>query len=203
MFNRVVLCIVVGLVLLAPAAAAIGSEGAGGGINPLAPEEIWLQRDLAIWTAVVFLVLLAILWKFAWGPIADGLDKRERGIADNIDSAKRRKEESEQLLAEYEKKLAAAGDDVRRILDEARRDAERSGRQIVEQSRADSKAQQERAVREIETATAGALKDLAERSADMAGSLAGKIVRAELRPDDHAELVQQAVADFVRNEPDT
>ena len=47
------------------------------------------KSDLAIWTAVVFLVLLAILWKFAWGPIAEGLDKREQEIADQIAEAER------------------------------------------------------------------------------------------------------------------
>ena len=59
----------------------LGGEGGEGAaeINPLA-----FQQDLALWTAVVFLVLLAILWRFAWGPVAGGLDKRERQIADQI-----------------------------------------------------------------------------------------------------------------------
>ena len=41
--------------------------------------------DLAICTAIVFVALLAILWKFAWGPISAGLDKREQSIAGNIE----------------------------------------------------------------------------------------------------------------------
>ena len=45
------------------------------------------KSDLALWTAVVFLCLLAILWKFAWKPIAEGLDKRERNVADQIAQA--------------------------------------------------------------------------------------------------------------------
>ena len=56
---------------------SISKESSGASqetaINPLE-----FKTDLALWTAVVFLLLLAVLWKFAWGPLAEGLDKRER-----------------------------------------------------------------------------------------------------------------------------
>jgi len=45
----------------------------------------WFQKDLAIWSFAVFLGLFALLSKFAWKPIMEGLDKREQGIADTID----------------------------------------------------------------------------------------------------------------------
>ena len=54
-----------------------GSHG-GGEINPLA-----FQGDLALWTGVVFLLLMLVLWPF-WTKIAAGLQKREEGIADQI-----------------------------------------------------------------------------------------------------------------------
>jgi len=40
------------------------------------------------------------------------------------------------------------------------------------------------------------LKDLADRGATLAVDLAGKIVRAELKPGDHEKLIQRAVSDF-------
>ena len=54
----------------------LASEHGAEGGNPLNPLES-IRGDLALWTAVTFLVVLAILWKFAWGPIMAGLDKRE------------------------------------------------------------------------------------------------------------------------------
>ena len=69
------------------------------------PEEF--QTDLAIWTFVVFVVLLAILWKFAWGPIVAGLEKREQGIAEHIAAAERAHEEAKLLLAEYDRSWPA------------------------------------------------------------------------------------------------
>ena len=51
-------------------------------------------------------------------------------------------------------------------------------------------------MQQIEAATAGALKELAERGATLAVDLAGKIVGSRLSADDHARLIQQAVAEF-------
>jgi F-type H+-transporting ATPase subunit b len=160
-------------------------------VNPLD-----FKADLAIWTAVVFLLLLAVLWKFAWGPIAQGLDKREQGIADQIAQAERSNEEARRLLEEYQQKLADSEDEVRGIVEQGRRGAEQVGREIVEKARAEAQAEQQRSLREIETATAGALKELAERGAELAVRLAGKIVRAELKPADHTQLIEEAVSRF-------
>lgn len=157
------------------------------------------KTDLALWTGVVFLVLLVVLWKFAWGPIANGLQRREQGIAMQISEAEQANQNAQRLLAEHQNKLDAAADEVRRILEQGRREAEQSARQIVETARDDAKNQERKALAEIDQATAAALSELAEKSARLATQLAGRIVKNELRPGDHAELVKQAVADFTKS----
>jgi len=47
-------------------------------------------------------------------------------------------------------------------------------------------------------ATDGALKELAERSADMAVDLAGRIVQTKLQPADHARLIEDAMSRFAQ-----
>jgi len=167
-----------------------GSHG-GDSAGPLR----W-QTDLAIWTGVVFLVLMAVLWKFAWGPIADGLAKREQRIADEIASAERSNTEARQLLEQYEERLAATGQEVQEMIQAARQDAERVGGQIVEKAKADAEVERLRAIGEIELATANALKELAEKSASLAVGLAGRIVKSELDPKAHSQLIAQAMTDF-------
>src|SRR4029079_4054523 len=54
-----------------------GTANAGPGLEK--PEEY--KSDLAIATFIVFLVLLAILWKFAWGPIVAALGRGEQMVA--------------------------------------------------------------------------------------------------------------------------
>jgi F-type H+-transporting ATPase subunit b len=154
------------------------------------------RGDLAIYTVVVFLVLLLALWWKAWGPIVRGLDAREQRIRDEIAAAERANAEARELLAQHQARIAATEAEIREMQEKGRRDAERISREIVEKARAETEAEKERALREIETATAGALKDLAERSATLAVELAGKILQARLSPGDHAELIRQAVDQF-------
>ncbi len=183
---------------------AIHEEGVAHGdshgeanANPLE-----FKKDLAIWTAVVFLFLLVILKKFAWGPIVEGLDRREQRIANEIAQAKESNETAREILGEYQAKLDAAGGEVRGMLDQARRDADANGRKIVEAAQEEAVERQKQALAEIDSATANALGELATRSADLAVGLAGKIVRSELKRDDHATLVDQAVDGFVQKKPE-
>lgn len=172
------------------------AAGHGEGHHEVNLSPLTIEPDLAIYTFVVFIILFVVLAKFAWGPIAEGLDKREHGIADNIAAAQRSNEEAKSLLAQYEKRLAAAEDEVRTILDEARRDAEYTQQQIVAKAQAEAEATRDRAVRDINAASAVAMKELAEHGSQLAVQLAGKIVGAELNSAGHTRLIQDALAKF-------
>jgi F-type H+-transporting ATPase subunit b len=182
--------------LLAESVLAATSEPAGAELNPVTFHGINFPGDLTIWTAVVFVVVLVILWKFAWGPLASGLEKREKRIADQIADAERANEEARRLLAEHEKRLAAAGEEVRAILADGQRLAERLGKEMLERAKAEAADQRQRALVEIDAAADAALKELAGRSATLAVELAGKIVRKKLDPQEHSRLIQDAVAGF-------
>ena len=175
-----------------------GGDGSGK-INPVALEK--LQAELAIWTAVVFLVLLAILRKFAWGPLTRGLKKREQRIADEIASAERSNAGARELLEEYQQRLAASREEVQQMLQAAQRDAKKVGHGIVEKARAEAQAEQRQKLEEIEMAADGAIKKLGEQSATLAVELAGKIVAAKLDPKEHLHLIEQAVTKFSTQQP--
>ena len=53
-----------------------------------------LNPGLTLWTAITFLVLIFVLWKFAFGPISKMLVERETTIRDSIDSARKEREEA-------------------------------------------------------------------------------------------------------------
>jgi F-type H+-transporting ATPase subunit b len=203
MWNRLLACLTAAAIGLATATSISASEPApdiGGEMNPLAPEA-W-QTDLALWTAVVFLCLLAILAKFAWRPLAAALDKREGHVADQIAQAEAANEKAGELLAEHQRTLAGAADEVRSILEQGRRDAETLGRELIEKAKTEAAAEHARALQQIETAADAAVKSLADQSAAMAVELAGKIVGAKLNPADHARLIAGAVSGFRRETTD-
>jgi F-type H+-transporting ATPase subunit b len=155
------------------------------------------RNDLAIYSLVVFLLLMTILTKFAWKPISEALDKRERDVADNIAKAQRAADEAKVMLAQYQAQLASAADQVRGMLDEARRDAESTKVSIIEEAKKSAEAEHDRALRDIKAATDGALHQLAEKSADLAVDLAGKMLQAKLTKSDHQQLVADGVKKFL------
>jgi F-type H+-transporting ATPase subunit b len=187
--------------LAAPACAAESGGGDPGVLNPVKIEGWNWPGDLALWTLVVFLVVLAILTKFAWRPIVEGLQKREDEIAGQIAEAQRKNDDARQLLADYEKKLADAAAEVRGLIEQGRRDAETVGKQLLDKAREEAGIEHQRALQRIETATSAALKELAESSATLAVELAGKIVGTQLKAADHTRLIDQAVTAFTQAGP--
>lgn len=164
------------------------------GPNLEAPEE-W-KHSLAIWTLVVFGLLMSLLWKFAWGPIRDALDSREQSIQANIDGAAEQNAKASALLAEHEAKLASTADEVRQILDNARKEAETQKAGILAEAQAAAESEKNRALQEIAAAKNGAIQELAERSVDAAVGMAGSIVKRELQSGDHSSLISEALQHF-------
>jgi F-type H+-transporting ATPase subunit b len=152
--------------------------------------------DLQIWIAVMFLILVGVLLRFAWGPLTGALDGRQRGIEDHIEAAKKQHDQAKALLAQYEQKLAGAAAEVKEMLAEAKRDAEQTRVDILSEAKAAAQAEHDRAVRDVRNAKDAALKEIGEAGADFAVELAAKIVAREVTPGDHVRLIRDAVAQF-------
>jgi len=150
----------------------------------------------AIWTLLIFVLVLYVLGRFAWGPILAGLQRRERFIRESLETARQDREAAEARLREYEQKLAAARDEASRIVEEGRRDGEVTRRKIEEEARAAGEAMIQRAKREIGVARDTALRELYEKSAELATGMAGSILKRQLAPEDHDRLVQEALAEL-------
>lgn len=175
-------------------AAAHDDHAAHANTNPLS-----FDPDLALWTLGVFVLLLLILRKFAWGPIVAGLDKREKKIADDIAAAQQAHEDAKALLASYEAKLSSVQDEVRAIIDEAKKDAQHTHGEILAKAKSEAEAEMHRATREISTAKDQALKELLETSANLAVELAGKVIRSKITPAEHSKLISEALANVPHN----
>jgi F-type H+-transporting ATPase subunit b len=155
-----------------------------------------VRFDMAIYTFVLFLILLAVLYKFAWGPIASALEQREETIARQIEEARLASEKAALQLKEYEARLAAATDEARLIVAQARKDAESAKDKIVAEARDAAGKERDRAVAEIHVAKNQALDEIAQKSVQMAINLAGNIIRREVKPQEHEALIGEAVNQF-------
>ena len=163
--------------------------GSGESLNNLLA---W-QTEKAIWTALVFLIMLGLLYAVAWKPIGTALEKRERTIANNISDAKNASDQALAKLKEYESRLATASGQANEILASARKDAEVAAERIVNEAQAEGARQRDRALAEIESAKQNALSDLTAKSTDMAFSLARRVVGREVNASDHQQLIQESL----------
>jgi F-type H+-transporting ATPase subunit b len=168
-------------------------------IAEAAAPPLQVKLDTMIFSLIIFGILLAVLAKYAWKPILEGLDNREKSIAKNIDDARTSSEKAQALLAQYEQKLRAASDEATKMVAEARADAEKARERIVTEAKEEAQRQRDRAIAEINAARDAAVRELAERSVDSAVMLASRIVGKSLKPDDHARLIEQSLERFSRN----
>jgi F-type H+-transporting ATPase subunit b len=155
-----------------------------------------VRYDLAVATFAVFLVLVTILTRFAWGPIRDGLDRRETMIAKRIAEAEISAATAAEELEKHRMQLAAASEEAQAIVDQARHTAENQAARILEQAREEAQRERERAASEIQAAKDQALREVARSGADLAVNLAGRILHREVRSDDHATLIREALQRF-------
>lgn len=181
--------LLLGLGLCCPSVLWAAEEAGASELPP------FLQPNpyLAFWTIVVFGGLLWVLGKFAWKPLLDALNAREQRMQQMISEAEQAREQAKSLLAEHDRKLAGVHNEVRAILDEARRDAQATHGDILRQAQAEAQSTRERAKREIEQARDQALKNLFDHAAEMATQVASRIIGRNLKPEDSRDLVQQAV----------
>ena len=180
------------LLLMAPVMAAAAEAEHGESSSNL------FAGDLGnfVWTVVIFLILLFVLGKYAWGPILNGLQTRENFIREALEKAKRDREESEARLRELEARLAAARSEASAIVDEGRRDAEAVKRRIEEDAKRESDKMIERARREIQIATDTATKELYGLAARLATDMAARVIGREVNPQDHERLIAQSIEEL-------
>jgi F-type H+-transporting ATPase subunit b len=182
----------VGLATLVTAATpALAAAEGHGAISPFAGD-----LGNALWTLVIFLCVVAVLGKFAWGPLLKSLQTREAFIRESLEKAKRDRDEAEARLKEYHEKLAAAHVQATAIVEEGRRDAEAVKRRIEEETKKSGDQMIERARHEIELATQNATRELYSLSARLATDMAARILGREVSAQDHERLIAESIDDL-------
>jgi F-type H+-transporting ATPase subunit b len=204
---RSLLCLVVALVALTVCASPVLAEAEhkdepgtkeAGKID--VADKFGLKRyDLAIWTFVVFVLLLVVLGKYAWGPVMAGLDKREANLRKTHEDADAARAEAQKALDEVKARLAKANDEIRAMLDEARRDAQAVKDQMKADAATEIQAERDRIRREIDMARDQALQQIYQQAVQLAALMSTKAVKRELTPSDHQRLLDEALTDLRTN----
>ena len=152
-----------------------------------------LNPGLTLWTAITFLVLIGVLWKFAFGPISRMLVERETTIRDAIDSARREREEAEKLLAQQKEALVKAQRDAAELAKRNQQEMEAFRSQLTAQARKEADDMVSQARKSIEEERKLAVAQLRAEVADLAVAAAGRIVKSSLDEKAQRQLVDEYV----------
>jgi len=147
----------------------------------------------AIWTLAIFLLVVTILGKFAWGPVLALLQEREKFIHKSLADAKRDREEAEARLKEYAAKIQAARAESAALVDEARRDAERLREDLKQRARTEADGMIQNAERQISLQTQRAIQEIRREAVDLSVAIASKIIQRNLTKEDNQRLIDEAI----------
>lgn len=171
-----------------------GEEHAHIGASGVSEDPAEFKSDLAIYTFLVFLLLLGLLYKFAWGPVTEGLDRREALVLQNIADAESARIKAEKMLAAHAEKLDKVEAEIRELLAEARRDAEHAKADIVAAAQKEAEATRQRAVEDIGRARDQALDDLFAHMGQAVRLATEQVVGRSLTGADHERLINEALS---------
>jgi F-type H+-transporting ATPase subunit b len=148
-----------------------------------------VSPGLVFWTSVTFILVLVVLWLFAWKPIIKGLDARNDKIQEDLDSSRKLREQAESLMTDYQKHLDAAKDQALQIIDEGKKDAESIRHRILDDAKKEAQVIHDRAVADISQAKVRAVKELEKEVVDMSVAIISKILSRDVSKEDHRNII--------------
>ena len=157
--------------------------------NPL------VQPDpgLFIWTILTFLVLLAVLAKFAWKPLLKALETRQEAIKKALDDAERAKLELTRLQQESTAIIDQARMEADSILAKTRSDAERVREDLKIKAKEEADTIIRNAQQQIQLQTRQALQQLRNEVADISVMIASKLLQRNLVKEDNDRLIVETL----------
>lgn len=158
---------------------------AAGPVNLLAP-----KVGLMFWTLVIFLILFFVLAKFAFRPLFESVEAREKALEDAIEGAKRDREAAAELLAQQRALLEAGRADAQRFIADSRAVAEKMRAEMLADTKSQQEAMLDGARRSIEGEKVAAIAQLRRESIDLAIAGASRVLEANLDNNNNRRIVE-------------
>jgi F-type H+-transporting ATPase subunit b len=146
-----------------------------------------------IFQLVMFLILLALLKKFAWGPLMGIMKQREDHIANEISAAEQSRVESKKLLEEQRALLKEARSEAQGLIENAKKQGDVQREEIISTARAEAIRLKENAKLEIEQQKEKAVTAIKEQVASLSVLIATKVIEKELNEKDQEKLINEYI----------
>ncbi|MDB4874689.1 MAG: synthase subunit b [Gemmatimonadetes bacterium] len=176
------------LIALSPA-ALLAQEEASSTRPFMRPD-----TGLMVWTLIIFVILLFVLSRYAFGPLTRAVQARERSLQEAIDAANADRAAAAALLAEHQAAIEAARTDAQKLIAEGRAVAEKMRADLLEHTRKEQQDMLERARRDIEAEKDKAIAQLRKEAVDLALAGASKVIEQNLDSAKNRQLVESYLA---------
>ena len=161
--------------------------GEGGGFNPFD----LTQGGGMLWTWIIFLASLPLIWKVVMGPVTRALLARDERAAQAVLAAEKAKEDAEKARADVESRLAEARAEATRMVEAARARAEVREREILEEAKQASEDLLLRARSEIRSEQDKAVAQIRAQVVDLSLRAASKVLERRVDSADDKRLVDE------------
>ena len=170
-------------------AAAEETHGAAG------HAQVGLLQDASLYVLIAFLIVIGVFIRAGvHKTIVSGLDKRAQKIADEINEARKMREEAQELLASYQRRQREAEEEAAGIIEQAKKDAQR----LAAEARTKIEEQTERRIKSAEDkiarAEAQAISEVRGQTADLAIEAARIIIRDRMGGGAQGPFIDKAIA---------
>jgi len=149
---------------------------------------------LAFWTAVTFALLLVVLGKFAWEPILETIETREKTIAEAIESAKRERAEAEKAAADMRASLEKARGEASEMIRRNQAEVAAAKNELMAAARKESESLLAQARASIEEERRAAVAGLRAQVVDIAIEAAGRLLQTQMDEKKQRQLVEEYLA---------
>lgn len=140
-----------------------------------------------------FIVLVALVGKFAWGPVMDMMKKREDHVANEIDTAERNRAEAEKANAEAVERLTQTKQEAQQIIEDAKVAGTKQEQDIISTARAEAERIKTQAQEEIKNEKEKAIQALQDQVASLSVLIASKVIEKEISAQDQEQLIEEYI----------
>jgi F-type H+-transporting ATPase subunit b len=148
-----------------------------------------INGGVIIWTVVIFLILLGLLWRLGYPALLRMVEERERRIQKQLDDAEHANAEAQRLLEEHKKQIAAARNEAQEILAKAKTVAQKERETLLAKAREEYDALLSRARKDIDTEKDKAILALRREAVELSIAAASRVIEANLDTDANRRLV--------------
>jgi len=159
-----------------------------------------INGGVIIWTVVIFVILLGLLYRLGYPALLKMVEERERRIQKQLEDAEKANAEAQRLLEEHKKQIAAARNEAQDILAKAKAVSQKEREVLLAKAREEYDALLGRARKDIEAEKDKAILALRREAVELSIAAASRVIEANLDTDANRKLVTEFLESLGKTE---